>query len=55
MLTKDISIDLFRKMNKFKIKNDMIYYGNLIYIPEKLRLEILMKYHEKPAAGHFVK
>ena len=42
----------FRKMNKFKIKNNMIYYGNLIYIPEKLRLEILMKYHEKPAAGH---
>ena len=42
----------FRKMNKFKIKNGMILYGNLIYIPEKLRLAVLTRYHEKPAAGH---
>ncbi len=42
----------FRKMNKFKIKDGLILYNNLIYIPEKLRLEILTKYHEKPAAGH---
>ena len=42
----------FRKMNKFKIKNNMIFYNNLIYVPEKLRLDILMRYHEKPAAGH---
>ena len=42
----------FRKMNKFKIQNNMILYNNLIYIPEKLRLEILMKYHESPSAGH---
>ena len=42
----------FRKMNKFKIKNNMIWYGNLIYVPEKLRLEILKRYHENPAAGH---
>ncbi len=42
----------FRKMNKFKIQNNMILYNNLIYIPEKLRLDILIRYHEKPAAGH---
>eukprot|EP00833_Pecoramyces_ruminatium_P005437 jgi/Orpsp1_1/1179469/evm.model.c7180000069456.1 len=42
----------FRKINKFKIQNNMILYNNLIYIPEKLRLEILMKYHESPNAGH---
>eukprot|EP00833_Pecoramyces_ruminatium_P001430 jgi/Orpsp1_1/1175462/evm.model.c7180000054001.1 len=42
----------FRKMNKFKIQNNMILYNNLIYIPEKLRLKILMKYHESPNAGH---
>jgi len=42
----------FRKMNKFELKNDLILYNNLIYIPEKLRLDILMRYHEKPAAGH---
>jgi len=39
-------------MNKFKIKKNMIWYGNLIYVPEKLRLEILKRYHENPAAGH---
>ena len=42
----------FRKMKKFRIENNLILYNNLIYIPEKLRLEILMKYHEKPSAGH---
>ena len=42
----------FRKMNKFELKNDLILYNKLIYIPEKLRLDILMRYHEKPAAGH---
>ena len=42
----------FRKMNKFVMKDDLILYNNLIYIPEKMRLEILTKYHEKPAAGH---
>jgi len=38
-------------MNKFKIENNLILY-NLIYIPEKLRLDILTRYHYKPAAGH---
>lgn len=42
----------FRKMNKFKIKNNMILYNDLIYIPEKLRLKVLTRYHEEPAAGH---
>ncbi len=42
----------FRKMNKFKIENNLILYNNLIYIPENLRLEILERYHENPAAGH---
>ena len=39
-------------MNKFKIENNLILYNNLIYIPEKLRLDILTRYHNKPAAGH---
>jgi len=43
----------FRKMNKFKLENDLILYNNLIYIPDQLRLDILTRYHEKPAAGHF--
>jgi len=42
----------FRKMNKFKIEDNLIYYNNLIYIPEKLRLNILSRYHDAPAAGH---
>ena len=42
----------FRKMNKFKIEDSLIFYNNLIYIPKELRLEILMRYHETPAAGH---
>lgn len=42
----------FRKMNKFKIQNNMILYNDLIYIPEKLRLDVLTRYHESPAAGH---
>jgi len=42
----------FRKMNKFKIEDNLIFYNNLIYIPEKLRLEILQRYHDSPAAGH---
>jgi len=33
-------------MNKFKLENDLIFYNNLIYIPDQLRLD------EKPAAGH---
>ena len=39
-------------MEKFKLKDNLIFYNNLVYIPEVLRLEILTKYHEKPAAGH---
>jgi len=35
-------------MERFKIKDNIILYNNLIYIPESLRLEILEKYHEKP-------
>lgn len=42
----------FRKMEKFKINNNMILYNNLIYVPEKLRLDILTRYHDKPTAGH---
>jgi len=42
----------FRKMNKFKIQNNMILYNNLIYVPLSLRLEILDRYHDKPTAGH---
>ena len=42
----------FRKMEKFEIKNNMILYNNLIYVPEKMRLEILTRYHDKPTAGH---
>jgi len=42
----------FRKMERFKIKDNIILYNNLIYIPESLRLEILEKYHEKPTSGH---
>ena len=51
----DISYKPFRKMKKFKIKDNLISYYNLVYIPEVLRLEILTKYHEKPAAGHSFK
>jgi len=39
-------------MKKFKIKDNLIFYNNLVYISEVLRLEILTKYHEKPAACH---
>ena len=42
----------FKKMNKFELKNDMILYNNLIYIPKKLRPNILEKYHDQPSAGH---
>jgi len=42
----------FRKMEKFKIKDNFIFYYNLVYIPEVLQLEILTKYHKKPASGH---
>eukprot|EP00833_Pecoramyces_ruminatium_P012026 jgi/Orpsp1_1/1186058/evm.model.c7180000096669.1 len=42
----------FKKMNKFELKNDMILYNNLIYIPKKLRPSILEKYHDQPSAGH---
>jgi len=51
-IKNDMSYKPFRKMNKFKIKDNIILYNNLIYIPEILRLEILTKYHEKPSAGH---
>jgi len=37
----------FRKMEKFELKDNLIFYNNLVYIPEVLRLEILTKYHEK--------
>ena len=39
-------------MEKFKIKDNLIFYNNLVYIPEVLRQEILTMYHEKPAAAH---
>ena len=42
----------FRKMNKFEIKNGMILYNKLIYVPTTLRTEILERYHDKPTAGH---
>ena len=42
----------FRHMERFELKNNMILYKKLIYVPEKLRLEILTRYHETPAAGH---
>jgi len=42
----------FRKMEKFEIKNKIILYNNLVYVPEKLRLDILTRYHDKPTAGH---
>jgi len=42
----------FRKMNKFKIEDNLIFYNNSIYIPEKLRPNILSRYHDAPAAGH---
>ncbi len=42
----------FRKMNKFEIKNGMILYNKLIYVPASLRLEILNNYHDRPTAGH---
>ena len=42
----------FRKMNKFKIQNNMILYNNPIYVPLSLRLEILDRYQYKPTAGH---
>ena len=41
----DMSYKPFRKMEKFKIKDNLIFYNNLVYIPEILRLEILTKYH----------
>ena len=34
-------------MEKFELKDNLIFYNNLVYIPEVLRLEILTKYHEK--------
>ena len=42
----------FRKMEKFEIKNKIILYNNLVYVPEKMRLDILTRYHDKPTAGH---
>ena len=42
----------FRHMERFELKNDMILYKKLIYVPEKVRLEILTRYHENPASGH---
>jgi len=42
----------YKNINKFKIENDIILYNHLIYIPEKLRLEILKRYHNKPTCGH---
>ena len=42
----------YKRMDKFKINNNMILYNNLIYIPETVRVEILNRYHDKPAAGH---
>jgi len=50
----DYIYKLFRKMERFKIKDNIIFYKNLIYIPESLRLEILEKYHEKSTSGYFV-
>ena len=48
----DYNFKPFKKMNKFQIKNDLILYNNLIYIPKKLRPDILEKYHDQPSAGH---
>ncbi len=42
----------YKNMFKFKINNNLIFYNNLIYIPESMRLEILQMYHNKPTAGH---
>ena len=42
----------FRHMERFKLKDNIILYKNLIYVPEKLRQKIITKYHEKPTAGH---
>jgi len=42
----------FRKMEKFEIKNKIILYNNLVYVPEKLRFDIFTRYHDKPTAGH---
>jgi len=39
-------------MKKFKIKDNLIFCNNLVYIPEVLQLEILTKYHEKPTASY---
>ena len=42
----------FRKMERFKIKDNIILCNNLIYVPKTLRSEILSRYHSTPAAGH---
>ena len=39
-------------LNIKNISFNLIFYNNLVYISEVLRLEILTKYHEKPAACH---
>ncbi len=42
----------YQKMYKFKIMNNLLFYNNLLYIPEKVRLFILTKCHENPSSGH---
>jgi len=32
----------FSRMEKFKIKDNLIFYNNLVYIPEVLRFDIFI-------------
>ncbi|PRP74178.1 retrotransposon nucleocapsid protein, partial [Planoprotostelium fungivorum] len=37
----------------FHVTNDLLFYEEQLYVPEKLRLIIMMMKHDSPLAGHF--
>ena len=39
--------------NKFKIRNNNLYYEDRLFIPSNLRVKILQEHHDIPLAGHF--
>ncbi len=39
-------------LSKFKIKNDILLFNNLIYVPNKIRYEVLSAHHDFASAGH---
>jgi len=39
--------------NKWKIRNNKLYYEDRLFIPKNLRVKILQEHHDIPLAGHF--